>query len=145
VNTFPETVTLTRKDRDTMRSLFVLLTLVAVLGTGCAKAAQVAVDADDAAFTRIESLKLTKDAHCDAGTFPASACVSMAKAFVPLWDGYLAVNRALASGTPLSKIDPTVTALQEAGRGFAAEVNRLQDGEGKRILLDLLAGVLGRF
>ena len=130
-----------------MRSrYFVPLILALALGVGaCGKAAQVAVDADDAMFSRIEALKLAKDARCDAGEFPASACVALAKAFVPVWDSYLAVNRALASGTPLEKIGPTVDALKTAGRAFADEANRLQDGEGKRILLDILASVLARF
>lgn len=129
-----------------MRSrYFVPILLVLALAAGCSKAAQVAVDADDAMFSRIESLKLAKDARCDSGEFPATACISMAKAFVPLWDGYLAVSRALASGTPLEKIGPTVDALKVAGRAFADEANRLKDGEGKRILLDILANVLARF
>lgn len=122
-----------------------LILALALSVSACGKAAQVAVDADDAMFSRIEAVKLAKDARCDSGEFPASACVAMAKAFVPLWDSYLAVNRALASGTPLEKLDVTVAALKDAGRGFAAEAQRLQDGEGKRILLDLLATVLARF
>lgn len=119
--------------------------LVATMASGCAKAAQVAVDADDAAFSRISALKGTKDAYCDAGTIPASACVSLAKAFVPMWDAYIALNRALASGQPILQADGLVAALKSSGGAFGSEVQRLQDGEGKRILLDMLASVLARF
>jgi hypothetical protein len=121
------------------------LLLVATLAGGCAKAAQVAVDADDAAFARIASLKQTKDAYCDAQTFPAAACVSLAKAFIPVWDTYLAWNMAISTGQPVQQADALIAQLKAAAGGFAAEVQRLQDGEGKRILLDLLASVLARF
>ncbi len=128
-----------------MRWLFVPILLLALGAGGCAKAAQVAVTADDAAFDRIEALKLAKDAHCDAGTIPASACVSLAKAFLPVWDAYLALNRALQTGTPTGQAGPLIASFKDAGRAFGEEVNRLQEGEGRRILLDLLAAVLARF
>lgn len=128
------------------RHLTVLALAVCVsLSIACGgRAAQIAVTADDTAFARLEQIKLTKDTHCDAGNIPASACVSLAKAFVPVWDGYLAFNRALASGTPIEKADATVASVKAAARTFMDEVNRLQEGEWKRILTDLVASLIAR-
>lgn len=125
-----------------MTRLLVSVALVVTL-TGCAgRAAEIAVTVDDTTFQTLERLKLSKDNYCDAGQLPVSACVQLAKAFVPLWDAYLVLNHALASGAPLEKAKPMLDGFQQAGRDFAQVVASLADGPWKVVFIDLLAHLL---
>jgi hypothetical protein len=110
---------------------------------GCAgKTAEVAVSVDDRAFGTLSQMKTAKDNYCDAGVLPPASCVLLAKAFIPLWDGYIVLNHALASGLPPEKIKPSLDAFAQAGRDFAIVVAGLQDGHWKVVLMDLLAHLL---
>jgi len=127
-------------------SRFVVTLLVTVSLVGCGgRAANIAVTADDTMFNTIEGVKLTKDTHCDAGNIPAEACKTLAALYVPVWDNYLVVNKALAEGTPLDNIQANVNALKSSGAAFRQEVERLKDGAAKTILLQALIQALSRF
>lgn len=120
----------------------VVLTVTTVACAG--RVAQVYVEADSAAVASLSKFKADKDARCDAGQIPASACQAVAQAFVPVWDAYLAVNSLITAEAPIKEVDAAVVKFRQAAADLRDAVNKIE-GNARQILLDFIEQALRRF
>ncbi len=129
-----------------MKRLITTFALVAALaGVGCAgKVSRVVVQADTASVNQLLEVKNAKDVRCDAGEIPASSCVALAQAYVPVWDAYLATNAAIQAQKPLNEVDKLIANYKTAAIGFKDAVQNIQ-GDARQILLDLIEQAIKKF
>jgi len=121
------------------------LVVVSALTVGCAgKVAKFYVEADTATVASLSKFKAEKDVRCDAEQIPASSCQAVAKAFVPVWDAYLAVNKLVTAEAPINEVDAAVVELRAAITDLKDAVASIQ-GDARKILLDLLEKALLKF
>lgn len=128
--------------RKLIQSTAVVLALTGAVG--CASASKGYVQADTAVADNVIAFKAAKDARCDAGEIPASACLAVSKAFVPFLDAYLAVNRAVSAEAPIAEIDVAIKDLRAAAVDLQAALNEVA-ADKRKLLLDLLEAALRRY
>lgn len=127
-----------------MRKLLVVL-LMSATSVACAgNLSNVVVTADTTVVDSLLAVKAAKDVPCDAGQLPASSCQALSAAFVPVWDGYLAVNALIGAEAPIEKVDAAVAEFKAAAAQFKDVVGTIQ-GDSKQLLLDLLEKALRKF
>lgn len=127
-----------------MKKLFVTVLVATALVSGCASASKFYVKADTAVVADLSKFKAEKDTRCDADQIPASACQAVSKAFVPVWDAYLAVNKLVTSEAPIEQVDAAVADLRKAAVDLQDALKNVQ-GNARTILEDLLVKALSRY
>lgn len=127
-----------------VKKLIAIVALAAVTASCAGKAAQIYVTADSATVSTLAEFKAAKDVRCDAGVIPASSCQAVAKAFVPVWDAYLATNALVTAKAPLLEVDKAVVAYKDAAVNLRNVVQDIK-GDARQILLDLLEKAIRTF
>lgn len=127
-----------------MKKLVFALALTVGMAACAGNVSRVYVTADTTAVTDLLKFKTEKDSRCDAGTIPASTCTAVSKAFVPVWDSYLTVNKLVTSEAPIKEVDAAVSDLQKAGVDLKDALAQVK-GDARKILEDLLAAALQRW
>ena len=126
-----------------MRKFIQSVTVVVALASlaGCASASKNYVKVDTAVSQDILAFKAAKDARCDAGEIPASACLAVSKAFVPFLDAYLAVSRAIAAEAPIVEVDAAIAELKQAAVDLKDAISAI-DADKRKLFQDLLEAVV---